>query len=101
VVPLAAGGFLLGVMPDEVYQEKQVTLDVGDRVVFFTDGLIESRNEIGELYGVPRLQASVAAHGRRPLAEMKSMILADQRTFNGDAPETDDVTLAIAEVLGG
>lgn len=97
VRPLAASGFLLGVIPDEVYAEKQVTLAPGDAVCFFTDGLIEARNEIGELYGEERVMdclGTAAAGGEDVLAH----VLACQRRFSSGVPLTDDVTVAVCRL---
>jgi sigma-B regulation protein RsbU (phosphoserine phosphatase) len=97
VKPLAASGFLLGVIPDEVYAEKQVTLAPGDAVCFFTDGLIEARNEIGELYGEERVMdclGTAAAGGEDVLAH----VLACQRRFSSGVPLSDDVTVAVCRL---
>lgn len=100
VTQLTGAGFLLGVVPDEVYAEKQVTLGVGDRIVFYTDGLIEARNEIGELFGMTRLTECIREHGTASASELLAIILERQRTFSGSSPLTDDLTIAVAEILG-
>lgn len=99
VAPLTARGFMLGIMPDERYAEKDVVLDAGDRVVFYTDGLIEARNEIGELYGADRLSAALAEHGRLPAADLLRAVLGSQRAFSGTATLTDDLTAVVLEVV--
>jgi serine phosphatase RsbU (regulator of sigma subunit) len=98
VVPLTARGLMLGVLADERYFEQDAVLDPGDRVLFFTDGLVEARNEIGELFGTDRLAASVAEHGRRPAAELLRAVLGSQRAFSGTATLTDDLTAVVLEV---
>lgn len=93
VRPITAQGFLLGVIPDEVYVEKTVTLNPGDAICFFTDGLVEARNEIGEQYGTDRLTECL----REPAseAELVQRVLKCQRAFCSDTPLTDDLTLAV------
>ncbi|MCZ2341882.1 MAG: SpoIIE family protein phosphatase [Bacteroidales bacterium] len=100
VSSLAGAGFLLGVVPEEVYAEIQVTLGVGDRICFYTDGLIEARNEIGELFGLARLTDCLREHGAASASELLAHILERQRTFSGTSPLTDDLTIAVAEILG-
>jgi serine phosphatase RsbU (regulator of sigma subunit)/CBS domain-containing protein len=99
VRPLVAQGFLLGIMPDEVYVEREVALEPGDRVLFYTDGLIEARNEIGEQFGTERLTDCLTSHGREQAGELLGHILSCQREFCGDEPPTDDLTAALIEVV--
>jgi serine phosphatase RsbU (regulator of sigma subunit) len=96
---LLAQGFMLGIMPEEVYGEREIALEPGDKLLFYTDGLVEARNEIGELYGIHRLNECVAEHGREPSAELLSHVLNCQRGFSGQTPLTDDVTAAVVEVV--
>ncbi|MGL6073351.1 MAG: PP2C family protein-serine/threonine phosphatase [Fimbriiglobus sp.] len=98
IEPLSAQGFLLGVMPGEVYTEKAVTLAPGDRLCFTTDGVLEARNEIGEMYGVERLREAFEQSLAHPTAEVCQSIVADLHQFRGAAPFTDDVTLAVMEI---
>ena len=98
---LLAQGFMLGIMPDEVYVEREVALEPGDKLLFYTDGLVEARNEIGELFGTHRLTGCLTEHGREPSAELLSHVLTCQRGFSGHTPLTDDVTAAVVEVVPG
>ena len=93
VRPLTAQGFLLGVMPDEVYFEKQVEVKPGDRIVFYTDGVTEARNAIGEQFETERLVTSLKDHGSKRSAAVISKMLEDQKQFCDGHPYTDDVTL--------
>jgi serine phosphatase RsbU (regulator of sigma subunit)/CBS domain-containing protein len=97
VQPLTAQGFMLGIMPGEQYREKSMQLSPGDRLCFYTDGLIEARNEIGETFGVERLTGCLASHGSEPSARLTDHILTCQRTFRGTHALSDDVTLVVAE----
>jgi len=97
---LSAQGFMLGIMPEEQYREKTVQLAPGDRLCFYTDGVVEARNEIGESYGTDRLIACFAEHGAEPAERLAERILADQRAFRGSQPASDDVTLVVAELCG-
>ncbi len=99
VAELTARGFMLGVVPDERFTERTTTLDPGDRVVFYTDGLPEARNEIGELFGTDRLAATLAEHGRLPADKLLAALLGSQRAFSGTAPLGDDLTAVVLEVV--
>jgi serine phosphatase RsbU (regulator of sigma subunit)/CBS domain-containing protein len=98
IQPLAASGFMLGVMPDEQYRERTVELLPGDRLCFYTDGLVEARNEIGETFGVDRLTGCVREHGAETAEELAGAIIACQRAFRGAQLLSDDVTLVVADL---
>jgi sigma-B regulation protein RsbU (phosphoserine phosphatase) len=100
VTILRAMGFMLGIMPGEQFQEKSVQLGVGDRLVFFTDGLIEARNEIGETYGMERLRDCLQRHGNESPDFLCRAILEDQRRFCGQQPLQDDLTLVVTAYAG-
>src|SRR5918999_1292203 len=60
---LRARGMPLGLMPGMSYEEKEIELDVGEGVFFYSDGLVEAHDPKGEMFGFPRLRALVAKHG--------------------------------------
>lgn len=101
VQALSAQGFMLGIVPDEQYREKTVQLEPDDRLCFYTDGLVEARNELGEGYGTERLEAALAAHGHATAEALTQLLLADQCAFRGDQKLTDDVTLVVGELAPG
>ena len=98
VKEIAAQGFLLGIMPDEVYSEREVILEPGDAIAFHTDGLVEARNEIGEQYGSERLMECMGRAASKSETTLRDEILADQREFSSDVPLSDDLTLVVCRV---
>jgi sigma-B regulation protein RsbU (phosphoserine phosphatase) len=95
VQQVTAQGFLLGIMPDEVYREREIELEPGDRLCFYTDGLVETRNEIGELFGDARLR-DLLMRGERDGADgVLKRVLEAQVEFRGSQPLGDDVTVMI------
>ena len=98
---LSAQGFILGVVPDEVYAEREVTMRPGDKVVFYTDGVTEARNEIGEMFGAARLEDAVRAAGAGDAAAILSEVVRRLHAFRDRTPYTDDVTIAVVELLAG
>lgn len=96
--PLAATGFMLGIMPGEQYREKTIQLGEGDRLCFYTDGLIEARNEIGEAFGDERLVESMATHSSTSARQLMQQIMRSQNEFRGTERLTDDVTLVVVEL---
>jgi serine phosphatase RsbU (regulator of sigma subunit)/CBS domain-containing protein len=98
VKPLCAPGFLLGILPDEEYRERTIELSPGDRLFLYTDGLVEARNEIGEMFGADRLAGCLSTHGRGPVGTVLESVLACQRSFCGSQRLTDDLTVVVLGV---
>jgi sigma-B regulation protein RsbU (phosphoserine phosphatase) len=98
VTQLCASGFLLGVVPGEVYAVTTTHLNAGDKLLFTTDGVLEACNEIGEEFGTGRLTECLRRTGRHPAGQVVEEVVAALDTFRGDARFSDDVTLAVAEV---
>jgi steroid delta-isomerase-like uncharacterized protein len=89
---LRARGMPLGLMPGMEYEQKEIVLEPGDSVLFYSDGLVEAHNPKGEMFGFPRLRALVAEHGEeRPLGDT---LLEELYSFVGESWEQeDDITL--------
>jgi serine phosphatase RsbU (regulator of sigma subunit) len=89
---LRARGMPLGLMPGMSYEEKEIVLDSGEAVLFYTDGLVEAHDPKGEMFGFPRLRALVADQGKeRSLGEF---LLEELYSFTGEEWEQeDDITL--------
>jgi sigma-B regulation protein RsbU (phosphoserine phosphatase) len=99
VKTLSATGFMLGIMPGEQYREKSIQLAAGDQLCFYTDGLIEARNEIGDTFSIDRLKHCFATQRNGPAHQVATQIMACQLDFRGTQPPGDDVTLVVAELV--
>ena len=91
-------GFLLGIVPDAEYDESSVELAVGDRLCLYTDGVTESRDPNGELFGLLRLEAALAGAGRGGAEAVLRRLVEALAAFRGERPPGDDLTLAVADV---
>ena len=74
------------------YEEKEIILQVGESVLFYSDGLVEAHDPKGEMFGFPRLRELVAEHGEeRTLGEV---LFRELYSFVGEGWEQeDDITL--------
>ena len=90
---LLSRGLMLGILPDEVYTERTIDLSPGDRLCLFTDGVIESKNELGEILGSRRFEAIMNARQRDSLTGLSMRLLADVNRFRAGRPASDDITL--------
>jgi sigma-B regulation protein RsbU (phosphoserine phosphatase) len=59
---LTAGGAVLGVFPEGSYGQERISMEGGDRLVLFTDGITEARDESDEEFGEDRLAALATEH---------------------------------------
>ena len=80
VTGLDASGLVLGIEPAQKYHEVRTTLQVGDAVVLYTDGVTEARRD-NELYGVERLDRVLSDHGQLSPGELARVVLDDCRSF--------------------
>jgi sigma-B regulation protein RsbU (phosphoserine phosphatase) len=77
---------------------EEVKLQSGDQLLLFTDGIIERLNDQGEMYGVARLSAQLAAAEAGSPDDILQQIYADMDAFAGGRPADDDQTLLLALV---
>src|SRR5918999_123862 len=90
---LRARGMPLGLMPGMEYEEKEMVLDTGEGVLFYSDGLVEAHNPEGEMFGFPRLRALVAQHPEEEKA-LRDCLMEKLHSFTGEEWEQeDDITL--------
>src|SRR5215211_3432686 len=90
---LRARGMPLGLMPGMGYEEKEMVLDTGEGVLFYSDGLVEAHNPEGEMFGFPRLRALIAQHGEEERA-LRDFLMRELHSFTGeDWEQEDDITL--------
>ncbi len=96
VTPLESNGMVVGAFPFARYDESCLTLEPGDLLVCYTDGITEPENAYGEEFGEARLIDLVRRHAHRDDSEIVDLILDAVRDWTG-APELhDDMTLLIA-----
>jgi serine phosphatase RsbU (regulator of sigma subunit) len=93
---LRARGMPLGLMPGTFYEEKEITLEAGEGVFFYSDGLVEAHDPKGEMFGFPRLRELVAEHAEE--SSLGNSLLEELYTFVGEGWEQEeDITLLTLE----
>jgi serine phosphatase RsbU (regulator of sigma subunit) len=89
---LRARGTPLGLLPGMGYEEKEIELDVGEGVFFYSDGLVAAHDSQGEMFGFPRLRELIAEHGEEQA--LGEVLLEELYTFVEEGWEQeDDITL--------
>jgi sigma-B regulation protein RsbU (phosphoserine phosphatase) len=93
-------GLPLGILEEVAYNEWGTSLDPGDALVFYSDGISEAQNAAGELFGADRLRDIVAQHHALSASQLADMILEEVDRFLDGTPASDDRTLLILKVRG-
>jgi serine phosphatase RsbU (regulator of sigma subunit) len=91
----------LGIFSNNIYQESTVSLKSGDIIIFLTDGIPEAQNHAKEFYGEKRLENLVqnVVNPNLSAKEIKKKIIEDVMQFSGTAPQFDDITIVVVNVL--
>lgn len=94
---LSTGGMVLGVFPDTGYEEAELPLSRGDRLLLYTDGITEARNGAGDEFGEERLAELLVEHRALDADALHRTILDRVAAFATDGFQ-DDATLIAIEV---
>ena len=90
---------LVGFQESALFQEETIQLLSGDRVLLYTDGIVDTTNRRGEVFGVERLCDFVQALPRGLAAkECVERTLAHVRVFSDGEEYADDITLMVVRV---
>jgi serine phosphatase RsbU (regulator of sigma subunit) len=88
---LTGHGSVVGIFEDLLLSDMTITVDPGDAVIMYTDGVTEAWHPRNEDYGSNRLTAAIAAAPRRA-GELLAHVEADLDAFSDGEPYQDDVT---------
>ena len=95
---LAIGGIPLGLFPDSQYEETSLQLQTGDVLVFYSDGVIEMRNDAGEEFGLKRLADTVCNNHESEPEEIVRSVSAALAAFIGRVRPHDDRTMIVVRM---
>jgi sigma-B regulation protein RsbU (phosphoserine phosphatase) len=96
---LRDGGLLLGVIPDAEFHSARCTLEPGDTLLAFSDGLTECRNERHEEFETNRIISEVQSAAHLSTSEMLFSIVGAAQDFAGTIPRDDDCALMVARCV--
>jgi sigma-B regulation protein RsbU (phosphoserine phosphatase) len=95
VIRLDVGGAVVGLIEGCAYQQGCVTLDAGDVLVAFTDGVSEAMNRDMDEWGEDRLMAAVVPNRGLASSDLITRLMREADAFAADAPQHDDMTVVI------
>jgi sigma-B regulation protein RsbU (phosphoserine phosphatase) len=92
---LDTSGTVVGLFDGAAYGESTITMQPGDLLVAFSDGVTEPENDSGE-FGEERLMTLIQEHRHQPLARIGEVITSAVADWIGEAEQPDDVTVVLA-----
>jgi len=91
-------GYVLAWMKNSQYIEKEISLEPGDVLYLYTDGVTEAMNRKKELFGEQRLSAALNANRDAPLKELLPAIKREVDNFEDGAEQADDITMLALKI---
>ena len=92
------GGPLLGRFGDARFTSTALDLEPGDRILLFTDGVVEATGAAEEPFGEERLKSALADHAGLTADELADAVLDELARWT-ESPG-DDLTLVVVDVAG-
>ena len=97
--PNEQNGPALGLFPHSGFVSLNTTWQPGDKILLYTDGLVECRDQHGDEFDERRLIYELARNGSHSLTEIVHHIIASARSHSGDKTFDDDVCVIMLERL--
>lgn len=93
----AALGMLRNAGYNQLIKENQLTVQPGDLLILYTDGITEARNSQGEDFGFERLSGLISRLHNLPASELVKQVIEALYSFTGTRNINDDYTLLIVK----
>ena len=93
--PLSAWGYPLGIRRRDPFKEMEITFDQGDRLILYSDGLIEALNDDEEPFGFARFEEVLLNESHRSAEGIRKVLLDSVKKFTKNRPPLDDQTLVV------
>jgi sigma-B regulation protein RsbU (phosphoserine phosphatase) len=90
-------GFAVGLFAGSEVAEEELILQKGDRLILYSDGLVDCTNATGARFTESRLMDLVKAGRHLPLTELVESLRQQVVTWRGSSPFSDDVSLLALE----
>ncbi len=84
---------------DQKYQSLKFTVESGDFLISYSDGLTESRNSKGEQFGITHLSKAIESYHGNDSAGVLKNIMNSLNSFTGDVKPGDDITIIVAKKI--
>ncbi len=96
---LPANSYLVGFMNNIDFVSNSISLEKGDRIVLYTDGIPEAKNSNKDLFGYERLK-DILLRSKNLIAEKAvNFLMNEVNNYIGDYPQNDDMTLLFVDII--
>lgn len=95
---LEASGPILGILDDAAYSNVTISLEPGDILALYTDGVTEQENSQAEQFSVERLERVIEEHAHESPVSAVDAICEAVPAFAGTVEQSDDFTIVVAKV---
>ena len=92
-------GTILGFLPDDTHDLRRATLDEGDVLLLYTDGVVEATDPSGEMLGEERLAEMLREAAGGTASEVLEAVFGAVDEFSNQSPKSDDVTAVVIKVV--
>lgn len=92
-------GPALGIRKHAFFEQQSYHLENGDKLLMFTDGIIEQKNTEGDMYSEERLKELFREHSIKDSANILKKIEKDLENFAAFGKKDDDITLLLLEII--
>ena len=97
IITIGDGGFPIGLWPEMTYEETTVTLQPGERLVLYSDGILECINEEGVRYSLEQLQLLISQHTNSSSKELLRATQGELEEWRQGRSFPDDISMLIIE----
>jgi len=90
-----SGGLAIGIIPELPFDtaEKELSINYGDTIILYTDGVTEARNEQNDMFSLEKLVETVEKYGEQNITILINSIYNELQIFMGKREQFDDITL--------
>ena len=99
VTKLTEGGCVLGILPGAQFEQFETSLQPGDLLAVYSDGITEAATPADEEFETENLVATLERHRGEPTLQMIDAVTKAVSDWTEGAPPADDITLILARVL--
>jgi serine phosphatase RsbU (regulator of sigma subunit) len=85
----------IGIFEDVPWEQGQITINPGELLVMYTDGVVEAEDDVEDYFGESKLQTVTKANIDRSAEVIENKVITAVLDFVGDAPQLDDITLML------